>query len=67
MKNLLLKIALVTILLTLINGCCKPKIIVKKEYIECKYPEILDLNFMNDTNYTMPTIEYDIVKDFNVS
>ena len=66
MKILLLKIALVIILLTLIDGCCEPKVIIKKEYIECKYPEILDLNFTNDTNYSMPVIEYDIVKDSNV-
>ena len=57
----------VAILLTLINGCCEPKIVIKKEYIECEYPEILDLNFTNDTNYSMPLIEYDIIKDLNVS
>jgi len=67
MKNLSLKIALVAILLTLINGCCEPKVVIKKEYIKCEYPNVLDLNFTNDTNYSMPLIEYDIVKDLNVS
>jgi len=67
MKSLLLKMMSVAILLTLINGCCEPKIVIKKEYIECEYPEILDLNFTNDTNYSMPLIEYDIIKDLNVS
>ena len=67
MKSLLLKISLVTILLSLINGCCEPKVVIKKEYIECKYPDVLDLNYTNNTNYSMPLIEYDIAKDSNAS
>jgi len=67
MKSLPLKIISVTILLSLTNGCCKPKIIVKKEYIECTPPTILPLKYNSDTNYTMPLIEYNIVKDLNVS
>jgi len=43
------------------NSCCKPKTIVEKEYIKCRYPPVLDLNYTNDTNYTIDPIEYEII------
>ena len=53
---------LLVIILLIFNGCsCEPKVIVKKEYVECKKPTILDLNFTNDTNYSIDSIPYEVV------
>jgi len=69
MKPIIMKTLLVSIpLILMIDGCCKPEVIIKKEYVECKYPDIEDLNYTNDTNYTLPIIDYEIViKDVNES
>ena len=69
MKNVSLLTTLVIISLGLtINGCCEPKVVIQKEYIKCVPPKVYDLNYSNDTNYTVPDIEYDIIeKDINAS
>jgi len=69
MRRVFLIALVCTLLILTINGCCEPKTIIKKEYIECKYPTILDLNYTNDTNYTIPIIDFEIVEkvESNVS
>ena len=53
---------LVVIILLVFNACtCTEKVVIKKEYVECKKPTILDLNYTNDTNYSIEPIEYEVV------
>jgi len=47
--------------LFIFNACCKPQIVT--EYIPCKYPTIVDLNYTNDTNYTLDNIEFEVVEE----
>jgi len=62
-----LQIVPLVLMSLLFSACCKPKVAVKTEYIECEYPDILDLNYTNDTNYSVEPIEYEIInKDWNV-
>jgi len=56
-----LYLTLLALILLNFNSCCKPKTVIKKEYIKCKYPPVLDLNYTNDTNYTIAPIEYEII------
>jgi len=57
----MLQIIVLALILLLFSSCCKPKVIIKTEYIKCEYPSILDLNYTNDTNYSTTPIEYEIV------
>ena len=63
MKKMFLIALVSTLSILTINGCCEPKTIIKKEYIECQYPTILDLNFTNDTNYTIEPVDFEIIQD----
>jgi len=61
MKAIFLTLLVIITLALGISGCsCEPKVIVKKEYVECKKPTILDLNYTVDVNYTIDPIRYEV-------
>ena len=65
-----MKIGTITILastLFIFNACCTPQVITKYKYIQCVYPEIVDLNYTNDTNYTLDKITFKLIEDNNLS
>jgi len=61
-KILLFRLVLVSMLLSLmISGCCEKVEVIKKVYIPCPKVEVLDLNYTNDTNYSIESIEYEVM------
>ena len=55
------KLMLLVSILYTFNACTTTKVVTK--YIPCKYPEIIGLNYTNDTNYTLEDIEFEVIEE----